>query len=296
MIPGGWRLGLAYPALCRLPFPLAMRAATLIGRWDRAGRANAQKAVQAGLLKAFPDLASDRARLEAWTKGYLELFAREAMDVFFISRLDRKNAERFIRLKGLRHLEEARAGGRGVILVLNHYSRVIMIPVRLGLLGVRMSMLTMRVDEKNPDLTPFMRSFLEQKIERLIKVMGGRSLALGSSLRPIYDGLSSGQIWIILSDAYMPQFGKWREFSFLGGRLRLPSGIERIAARTGARLVYGVTVEAGPALLECELRPLPERPEEALAAAVSDLEKDVLACPWQWWQWNILDYIWSKDE
>ncbi len=289
---GEWRLALAYPALARLPLSLAWRSAARIGRWSGPERRNALIAVRAGLEKAFPGIGADAKRLRGWTRDYLDMFSHEAMDVFCMPRLNRENVGRYIHLRGMDHLEETRRGGLGVILVLNHYSRVIMILVRLGLLGVRMSMLTMRIDEGNPDLSPFMRAFLRTKVERLLGFMGGKCLTLGENLRPVYEGLRRGEIWIILSDAYMPQFGSWREFPFLGGILRLPGGIERIAARTGARLIYGVTHESGPDRLDCELRPLPPDPAEGLAAAVRELEKDVLASPGEWWQWNILDYIW----
>lgn len=291
MTPSDWRLELAYPALARLPCPLAWRAATRLGRWGSVERGQACTAVQNGYLKVFPQLAEDPQTLQRWTRGYLDLFARETMDVFCMHKLRADTVDRYIQLHGKEHLDQACGEGRGVILVLNHYSRLIMLLVRLGLLGVRMNMLTMRIDDGNPDLSPFMRRFLRTKVDRLLGFIGGEWLSVGDNLRPLYKSLRRGEIWIVLADAYMPQFGEWREFPFLGGRLRLSRGIERIAAKTGARMIYGITRETSPDTLACELRPLP--PQDALAMVVRELEKDVRAAPWEWWQWNILDYLWT---
>ncbi|MFZ5580741.1 MAG: lysophospholipid acyltransferase family protein [Pseudomonadota bacterium] len=288
-----WRLHLAYPALARLPCTLAWQGATRLGRWRPTEREQARAAVRNGYLSAFPHLARDLAQLERWTQGYIDLFARESMDVFCMSRINAHNAAEHIHITGTHLLEEARRDGQGVILVLNHYSRLIMLLIGLGLMGHRMSMLTMRIDTENPDLTPPMRTFLRAKVERLLGFIGGQWLSIGDNLRPMLEGLRAGETWIVLADVYMPQINDWRDFPFLGGSLRLSRGIERIAARTGARLIHGVTHEKRPSHLECELRPLPADPAEAMATVVRELEQDILATPWEWWQWNIFDYIWT---
>ena len=293
MTSNDWRLGLAYPLLAQLECSLAWRTATRLGRWNAHERKQAIVAVQNGYLRAFPELANDPLTLQTWTQRYLDLFARESMDVFCMPKLHADNVDHYITLHGIDLLHDAQREGQGLILVLNHYSRLIMLLVKLGLMGVRMNMLTMRVDNNNPELSPVMREFLHTKVQNLLKHIGGEWLSIGDNLRPILQGLKRSEIWIVLADAYMPHFDDWREYPFLGGQLRLSRGIERIAAKTGARLIYGVTHETSQAKLNCELRSLPTNPEDALASIVRELEKDILATPWEWWQWNILDYLWS---
>ena len=65
------------------------------------------------------------------------------------------------------------------------------------------------------------------------------------------------------------------------------------ARKTGARLVYGVAVTEGHRV-RASLRPLPDGAEAGLRAAVAELERDVRAHPWHWWQWNILDLVWQR--
>jgi KDO2-lipid IV(A) lauroyltransferase len=295
MTSNDWRLGLAYPLLAKLDCPLAWRSATWLGRWNAHERKQAIIAVQNGYLRAFPELAHDSQTLQAWTQRYLDLFARESMDVFCMPKLRAHNVDRYITLHGIELLKEAQREGQGIILVLNHYSRLIMLLVKLGLMGVRMNMLTMRVDEDNPELSPVMRQFLRAKVQNLLNHIGGEWLSIGDNLRPMLQGLKRGEIWIVLADAYMPHFDDWREYPFLGGQLRLSRGIERIAAKTGARMIYGVTHETDTKTLYCELRSLPTNPQDALASIAKELEKDVLAAPWEWWQWNILDYLWTPS-
>lgn len=293
MIDRDWRIHHAYPLLARLPCPLAWRAATRLGRWHPTEREQARIAVKNGYLRAFPHLAQQPDLLEHWIQGYLDLFARETMDVYCMPRLHAKNVHDHIQISGTEHLDEAQRKGQGVILVLNHYSRLIMLLVGLGLLGYRQSMLTMRIDTENPELTPAMRAFLRTKVQRLLGFIGGQWLSLGDNLRPMVEGLRAGEIWIILADAHNPHISEWRDYPFLGGTLRLSRGIERIARKTGARLIHGVTHEHAPDRLACELRALPPDPAEAMTTLVQQLEHDVITTPWAWWHWNILDYIWT---
>lgn len=290
-----WRLNLAYPTLSRLPCPLAWRTAAWMGNLGKVEYQQACTAVQNGFLAIFPELADDPRTLQTWTQHHLDMLAREFMDVFCMPRLQFSNIDRYIMLHGAELITEAKRESQGVILVLNHFSRLIMLLIRLGLMGIEMNILTMRIDD-NPDLAPFMRHYLRTKVKRVLGFIRGQWLNVGDDLRPIYKGLQRGQIWIILADAYMPHFGDWRVFPFFGGQLRLPRGIERIASKTGARLIYGVTREVRPDLLACELRPLPTDPYEAMAGVVGELEKDIRATPWEWWQWNILDYLWTPTK
>lgn len=287
------RLGSAFPVLSHLPSGLAYAAATRVGLWSGQDLVNARTAVRNGYLSVWPEMANDSSLLDSWGRRYTDMLARETMDVFRMHRLDAGTIRSLIDVDDVSALAQAQQEGRGVILVMAHFSRLIMLLAALGMMGFRIGMLTMRVDSSNEALAPAMRRFLQMKIDRLRQVIRGNWICLGDNLRPMYTGLARGEVWVVLADAYMADFGEWREFPFLGGTLRLSGGIERIAARTGARMVYGAVNERGSRLVG-DVRALPADPSAGLAAAVGELERDVRATPWQWWQWNILDYIWSS--
>lgn len=291
------RLRLEYllPWLARLPAPLAYRAAVALGLWGRGGRRNARLAVRQGLELAWPELAAQPARLARIEAAWLAMMARETLDVFRMPRLAAGGMADLVRIEDPAPLARARAPGSGVILVMAHYSRLIMLLSALGQIGFRLSMLTVPIDERNPDLPPAMRRYLETKVARLRGFIGGDWLSVGDHLKPLYAGLRRGEIWIVLLDAYMPSFGSWERYPFLGGEIRLSSGIARIAARSGARLVYAAVHEEGYRL-RGRLLELPAEPERALAAAVAELERDVRQRPDQWWQWNIFAHLWTPGQ
>ena len=270
-----------------------MRIAQYVGHLGHHDRTQAQIAIKNGLLNAFPALEKKPQTLNDWTQRHLNMLARESMDAFCFPRINASNINQTIHLQGHDILTQTQRDGQGVILILNHYSRLILLLVKLGMMGTRINMLTMRIDHNNPELSPTMQRFLKMKVERLLGFIGGEWLSIGDNLRPIIEGLKRGEIWVVLADAYMPHFDDWREYPFLGGQLRISRGIERMATKTGARLIYGMTRETSPTNLVCELRALPSNVEDALSSAVKELEHDVLAAPWEWWQWNILDYLWT---
>lgn len=300
----GWRgarLAVGYPLLSRLPRNWAYAAATLLGDLDGRLSRGLRTALGSGFLRVYPELRTDRATLARWTRWHARMCAREVLDAFVMPGLGARGLERMVRLEGVDTLAQAVAEGRGVILVMAHYSRLNMLLAALGARGVRMSMLTMRIDESNPELLPAERRYLSRKVRGLLQYIGGEWISLGDSLRPIYQGLARGDVWIILMDAHEPGVvpgsslaaSERRQYPFLGGTLSLARGIERIAARTGASLVYAGIREVSATALAGRLVRLPGMPEEALAAAVRELESDVRSAPWQWWHWNVLDFLWT---
>jgi lauroyl/myristoyl acyltransferase len=278
--------------LAGLPLPLAYGAAGLIGRFDCRRNAAARAAVERGLQQAFPDLA--RVERVVWTRRYFEMLAREMLDVFTMPARTPVNSERLLRLRrgSLEVLHEARGGGRGVIIAMAHYGRLNMLLLALALAGERLGMLTMVTDERNRDLDPVDRVYLDRKIRTLLGFIRGSWITLGDDLRRLYQALEAGETLVLLFDAYDPERRIRPTAPFLGGELGLSSGIARLARRTGARVVYGVAHQPGWSV-EAELRRLPDDPGAALAAAVRELEHDVRAAPWLWWHWNILELIWT---
>lgn len=291
---GNWRRDLVYPLLAHLPASLAYPAAARLGIWSRAERKGALEAVCNGLARAGLEMR-DTVSGQDVAEAYLGMLARETLDVFRMSTWAGAELEAMIEVDGVELLEQARARGQGVILLLAHYGRLLLLMLALAHRGHPMGMVTMRIDRDNPDLDLALRKYFERKIQSVLTHIGGPWLMVGDSMRPLYDGLRRGGVWVVLMDAYIPGTPNMGEFPFLGGTLCIPRGVQRIAERCGARLVYGVTREDRKPI-RAELRDLGADPAQALARAVAELEHDVRAAPSQWWQWNILEYIWRSKQ
>ena len=275
-----------------LPSPIAYQAVRMIGLFDSFVNGKDRLAYVQGLANAFPALSS--AELDNCWQAHRVMMAREQLDVLFIPKISSLNCERLITLHGLEVLQEAQQEGRGVVLAMGHYGRPIMLSTQLAVYGSKIGMLSQTIDERNPHLNPVERSYLARKMKIVTEAAGGRWLMLDDSMRPLYEGVKSGETIILMFDLHEPKPTNRLEVPFCNGVMGLPRGIERVAAATGARVVYGVAKDDGRKVV-VELRKLPQDPHQALVAAVKELEKDVKTAPWQWWQWPLFDHAWSSS-
>jgi KDO2-lipid IV(A) lauroyltransferase len=282
--------------LGRLPSPLGYRLADIVGRVDRRRQAAASAAVRQGLREAFPAL--DEARVERCVNEHFTMLARELTDAFKMRHLSVAAGQRLARPApgALDVLRAARAGGRGVIIAMGHYGRVNMLLLGLALAGERLGMLTMVSDQRNPQLDAVDRPYIDAKIRALLAFTGGPWVTLADDLRRLYDALHAGQTLVILLDAYLPEHPERKLTApFLGGTLRVSRGIERLARKTGASVLYGCARERGVGV-EAELRPLRPRQDSGwLGAAIAELENDIIAAPGRWWQWGLLSALWERS-
>lgn len=285
------RYRILFPALARLPLPLAYGLAAGIGVFDLCRDSATRRSVIAGLRLLFPQ-HSPWARIGVALRHFV-MKDWECLDAFVMAR---GRAGDLVRVEGVATLCRAQAEGKGVILVMAHFGRVNLHGLGLALAGQELGMLTQAVDERNLNLDAIERAYLERKAATLHAYMRGRWVTLGGNLRELYRGLEHGETIIILLDAYAPGWEKHAiRAPFLGGFLALPSGILRLAGRTGARLVYGWTVPES-FRVRCFLAALPEEPEAAFREAARRLEENVRRWPWLWWQWPIAGAVWQRAD
>lgn len=283
------RYQILFPALARLPLPLAYGLAAGIGIWDLCRDGAARRAVMRGLRLLFPQL-TPWARIGIALRHFI-MKAWECLDAFVMAR---GRAGNLVRVAGVEILSRAQAQGKGVILVMAHFGRLNLHGLGLALAGKELGMLTQAVD--GHDLDGIERAYLKRKAATLHAYLHGRWITLGGRLRELYRELEQGEIITILLDAYAPRWEKHAvHLPFLGGFLALPSGILRLARRTGARLVYGWTVPEGFRVCGL-LTALPEELEAAFQEAVRHLEENVRRRPWMWWQWPIVGTVWRRAD
>lgn len=285
-----WSLDFLFPLLARMPTTLPWTLAGRIGRESGVEREKLLRWLEELFARVFP-AATPEAHGQ-WAKAHLAMLAQEMVDAMAFDRLGRPGGP-VVDLKGAEHVRSLQQSGQGYILILNHFDRLLTAPVALAGEGISTNVLTMPVLD-NPELQGAPRRFLLRKIQGYTQVTRGTWHSTSDGLRPVHEGLRSGQGWVILADAWRPEFGRLRGLPFLGGHLNLPTGIERLAQSTGVPLLHAVTRSRSPGHLDVSIEPLPQNPKEAIDEVIRRLEQDVLERPWAWWQWGLWDCMWQK--
>ncbi|MCO5112430.1 MAG: hypothetical protein M9929_16570 [Burkholderiaceae bacterium] len=284
-----WRLEWAFPALGRLPTTLPWRLVHWLGRDAPPVRRATEHYLRQQFSRAFPEATTEQ--LQLWARAHMNMLATEMLDASALHRLGEPGGPS-VTVQGWEHVQALQQQQQGFILVLNHYDRLLTAVIALGRRGVALNILTMPVLE-NPDLGDAQRAFLMQKIASTMAITGGQWRVSSEPLRPVHEGLRNGQAWVILADAWSPDFARMRDHAFLGGYLRLPTGIERLAQSTGAALLHARTRSLAPDRLEVVVDALPGSPQMAIDTAIEHLERDVRDRPWAWWHWGLWDQMWQ---
>lgn len=147
--------GPAFPFHC----PAAYDPALAAGRADRAGISCGARAPAALARKLVcPGLpASHGGQHAQWARAHLAMLAQEMVDAMAFSRLGRSGGPT-IDLQGAEFAKGLARQGKGFILVLNHYDRLLTAPVALAREGIATNVLTMPVLD-NPELEAAQRRF-----------------------------------------------------------------------------------------------------------------------------------------
>lgn len=284
-----WRLDWAFPALGRMPTTLPWRLVHWIGRDAPNVQRATERFLQQQFSKVFPE--ATQAQCHLWARAHLDMLAMEMLDAAALHRLGEPGGPS-VTVKGWEHVQALQQRRQGFILVLNHYDRLLTAVIALGRRGVTLNILTMPVMD-NPDLGGAQRAFLVRKIASITAITGGQWRVSNEPLRPVHEGLRKGQAWVILADAWSPDFARMRDHAFLGGYLHLPTGIERLAHSTGAALLHACTRSLAPDRLEVVVDALSGSPQAAIDTVIQRLERDVCERPWAWWHWGLWDQMWQ---
>lgn len=284
-----WRLDWAFPALGRLPTTLPWRLVHWLGRDAPVMRRATERFLQQRFSQVFPGATG--AQHQLWARAHLNMLAAEMLDAAALHRLGEPGGPS-ITIQGWEHVQALQQRRQGFILVLNHYDRLLTSVIALGRRGVALNILTMPVVD-NPNLGEAQRAFLMRKIAGTTAITGGQWRVSNEPLRPVHEGLRNGQAWVILADAWSPDFARMRDHAFLGGHLRLPTGIERLAQSTEAVLLHASTRSLAADRLKVVVEPLSGSPQAAIDTVIERLDRDVRERPWAWWHWGLWDQMWQ---
>ncbi|OGT74983.1 MAG: hypothetical protein A3H44_15220 [Gammaproteobacteria bacterium RIFCSPLOWO2_02_FULL_57_10] len=290
-LPKRIRLKILFPAMAWLPEKIAYALANLIGWYDWRTKQSERSAIEKA-LHSIP-VFGDRD-ITLWSRRYYQMMARDTLDCFRMPNFTPGNTNRLIRVNNAEALAAAKAAGNGVIMVISHFGRFFMLGPGLKFSGLEFGMLTTDVDERNPHYDTIGRWYINTKLHNTQLFSRGTWITIGDDHRRIYRALREGEIMLIALDGMESNSSSRILFPFLGGILSLPEGIVRIAATTGAKLVYAATVDHGYGV-EINIYGLPDDPRQAMGAAVGILERDIIARPWHWWQWTGLGVLWQTE-
>lgn len=281
----------ALPTLAKLPkfiaYPLTSRLAS---RYFWRQERQWMQAYRTGLAIGFPSASTQE--LDTWTRQHFRMLGREHLDVHHFKHLSPNN----IGLHALLQTPKLNntKGTPGNIVIMGHLGRPLMLCAALGQAGHPTGMLSQPVDERNPNLDPPTRSFLQYKMHHATRLAGGRWVTTADPLRSLYTALLDGETLVIMMDLVEPDPGRQINVPFLNGHLRLPPGILRLAEKTKANLYYGSARDHGQKVL-CTVTALGNDGQQALNQAAQLMQEEVFAEPWQWWQWNNFPLLWTAQ-
>lgn len=286
------RLHRVFPLMGRLPGTLPWRLAGFMGDTPLRQRRELHAWLAALFAGVFPDASSREC--QQWARAHTALLAQEKVDAMAFSRLGRFGGPQ-ADICGMELVRKHAAAGHGLILVLNHYDRPFAAPVFLARGGIKSHVLTMPV-RNNAELSAAHCQFLLRKLQNYTSQTGGLWHTTDQSMRPLYESLRAGQVWVILADAWRPEFKRNRLFPFLGGQLFLPTGIERLARALRVPLLHVSTYSDKPHRLRVLVRELPADPAQAIDLVIHQLEHDVRQRPWAWLQWGLWHLMWQASD
>ncbi len=217
-----------------LPRPIALKTGQAFGALARMVLPHLRRRAGVNLLLAFPDLSeNERERIE---RGAFRNLGRLLGEISRFPRLNRDNISSIVAYEGLENYLNAKAQGRGVILLTGHIGAWELSVYAHSIYGHPMSFLARRVD--NP--------LVERLAENYRARYGNRSIDKKGSVREVLKTLKSGGVVGILAD-----LNSSREegvfCDFFGVQACTTGGAATLALRTGAVVLPGYLVWDEPA-------------------------------------------------
>ncbi len=282
-----------HPLLSRLPRRAANRLATLGGMLPNSAWRKERARAERAMREALPEL--DEAARHRALASLPCLHAREIQDVYRLPNLDATNIDELIQLHGVQRFRAARASGRPVILYSAHFSRLILPAIALAL-RERVAIHSLVADIDDDALDPWERAYLEMKLRRMGRLLGGKVIRRGRDTRALFRVLRDGGPLVIIVDAPAAPGDRPLSIPFLAGQGHFSIGVLKLARRYNALLLPYFAVERvdglhGEVCTSVEIGDLDD--STALRAIMAPVEAMIRAHPEQWWMWPHLDAIWA---
>lgn len=166
-------------------------------------------------------------------RRYLENHYIDRLHIFLYPKLKKTNIDKFIRFKGLEHLDQALLAGKGCILVHGHFGPAQLPLFALGLKGYNIHQLGLPSDEGLSLIGKQVAFKIRQVYEGMIPA---KIISADSFLRPLFKHLEANGILMMTGDGTGGDkfVGKFIPVKFLGQDLVFPTGYAALSLKTGA--------------------------------------------------------------
>jgi KDO2-lipid IV(A) lauroyltransferase len=268
-------------ALARtLPLTASQRLAELAARATyRLGARHVAEALE-NLRLAFPELG-EPARLRILRESQIHLFWN-AIDLVRAQSWSAEETERHVELRGLKHIEDSRKAGRGVIILTLHMGNFELGVRRFAILGEGVLVLN----------RPLPNPLLNDAIAASRGGAGVKLIDRDAAAVPMLRQLRRGGLVALLNDRYARRGAVWAPF--FGVRAATAAGVAALALRTGAPVHPAYIVRDQPDHHRLELLPeiaVPttgdrEKDVEAVTAAHNRALEDIIRRHPEQWMWR----------
>lgn len=163
-------------------------------------------------------------------KAAFRNYGRYLADFLRLPFLDGEELDSRFKFSGWEHIDQALAGGKGVIFISAH----------VGNWDLAAAILARRGYPVNVVAETFQPPRLNEVVQGHRSSHGMKVIPLESSARKVLGVLRKNEILGLLIDRPSPEAGVMVQF--FGGLTEVPAGAALLALRTGARLVSGITV------------------------------------------------------
>jgi len=284
-----WRYDVAFPCYAHLPSTWAYRCAAVQARYFMQKHQAQREAIRSQMQQVFSE--ADEHTINTWLYDYFRMVEQEALDTWLLPR-----APQIVRLSGFEAVMQARAAGKRVILTGGHFGRFWMAGPAMRQAGYSVGTITRDGDTGNKHgLHPAEYRYRLFKLKKLQAHLGGPFLTEGADLRPFYRELDQHLITLIFDVPYPERPAGCVTVPFLGGKMKVPAGVYRIAKKTKAFIApfYMRDLGGGQVIAEFSalLDPNNYNDEGLMSHLASQLEAQIRLRPGHWWLWEALPLL-----
>ncbi len=260
-----------------LPWRASLGMGAVLGDMARALGLR-RRVAEENLVRAFPE-KTDAERAAILAEHYHEL-GRVTVEYPRLGDLVRaRPGEVVAEVRGIEHLEHARAAGRGAILLSGHYGSIELLGAWLG-----------RMHPVSFVVRPLSNERVESWIARQRASAGVGTISASTRVREVYAGLRGNQWMAMLADQDARRHGVF--VPFLGTPASTATGPARIAIATGAPIIMGFVTRRKDGRVELDIEPPLESEDPAAADAAERLTARHVAILERWVRRNPAMWFW----
>lgn len=295
---GVWYVHFPHVALLRLLGPgpaILLTRITSFGQWLLT-LAGANRRVLKAMREVVPEIRPD-LRVGTVLRKHLQMKQQYFVEWKLVpTTRGRRFARRICEnMEGLEHLEAALRLGRGVILTGPHFGMGRMNNIALLHHGYRTYTHQLSAVRYAGRTYAFVaEAVLRREVE---DEKAADQLVVhhkpGTTFKTLVDLLGKKSIVVVIADGMAA--GRFVELPFLNGVMAFPTGVARLAAKTGAPIVCHFGLLEGLTRHRFVLHPpiycrddSPVSIEATMRAYVALFEEYVRRYPWAWWNWRRL--------